>query len=236
MDGHQMMHDYDRRQAAKAAPMTLWFRGVLVKLLAKHKADIEKGAAPDEYEVESMLEDKPHMTDPEVIAAAKAQFAKNFDWGGLLSKEGDAFAKGVNNAIIRKVHLAGDDAPDWDPLESGLAIVALKLYGESFEYDERDPFSRVEHPGHTDDRRIDDIVRKELGGQPRHGGFTTVRWSLEQNPSYAMDDLVYTVSAEWVVGPKDGAELLKDFLGSEFDKRVHEALTKVREEKARASV
>lgn len=228
MGNLQVMYDYDRRQAAKGAPLTPWFRGVLVKLLAKHKADIEKRAAPDSYDVEALLEKKPSMTDPEVIAGMKALFVKNFDWGGLLSKEGAAFAKSVNDAIIRKVHLAGDDQPDWDPLESGIAILSLKLYGESFEYDRDDPFSRVEHPGHLDDRAIDDLVRKELGGRPRHGGYTTVHWSLEKNPTYDMDDLVYTVSAEWVVSPKDGAELLKDFLGSEFDKRVHQVLSEVR--------
>ncbi len=219
-----MTYDYDRRQAAKGAAMTPWFRGVLVKLLSKHKADIEKRATPDSYEVEGFLERKPHMTDPEVVAAAKASFVKGFDWGGLLTKEGDAFAKSVNDYLISKVHLAGDDRPDWDPIEGGIAILSLKLYGESFEFDRDDPYTRVEHPGHLDDNRIDGIMRKELGGRPRHGGFTTAHWELEKNPTYDMDDLVYTVSAEWTVGPKDGAELLKDFLGSEFDKRVLELL------------
>lgn len=221
-----MDYDYDRRRIVAAKPMSDWLWKLLGKIAQAHKTEIDRiaeQAGRDVYTAEELVRKHPDASDDELAKQALAGFS--FNWSDIIEdrESGQIIMKWVTHVISKTS--ANPDEDVSVEMRGDVLEVKTRGWGTTYEYDEDDPWGRVEVPA-LEDMHNHDIERlfKTTGAE------VDSDWKLVDDPNgYSADALVFPTTIRWHL---DEAALSKKFGEAAFEKAFKDILPEARREVA----
>ncbi len=222
-----MEYSYDRRPHMAGATMSPWFLKLCDQIAKKQKSKIE-GRAEDvgkHGDFEALVEKHFTASDDEIVKLALASL--EFNWSDILDDYDvhPLIMKWVDHNINQCGVAAEDDSfAQIDVDRNNNLVVKCIAWGQMYEYDSDDPWSRTEVPAQHDLDPENDLEKKfKLTGAQ-----VNVKWEWKTDPSgYDADVVTFPMTLKWYF---DDKVLSQKYGGEVFSKALKEKLPEIRRE------